>query len=283
VAKSAIAKHLAIIVGVAALLALLMLYPFLPGQYDRLATPLSIMAQAFGVAGALLVPVGIAWLVYELRSARREKRRRFALAALVVGIVVALVVSLIGAASGGASVGALALSIAFFVALPALNKAKNAERGSLCVAPLYLIALPIFALVFQLALIAPITEWSRNRALAQSAEFIRDIERYATSNGSYPASLPAIWPDYETGVVGVERYVYAQNGEAYDVLFEQPRFLLDRVGTREFVMYNPRDEHALASHTYAILHSTPAEQSDVRGWYESGDAGAPHWRYFLFD
>jgi hypothetical protein len=36
------------------LLALCTFYPFLPGEYDALAAPLSAMAQTFGMVGLLL-------------------------------------------------------------------------------------------------------------------------------------------------------------------------------------------------------------------------------------
>jgi hypothetical protein len=43
------------------------LLPFLPGDYDSLAIPLSGMARIFGKAGLLLVPVGITSLVLSHR------------------------------------------------------------------------------------------------------------------------------------------------------------------------------------------------------------------------
>jgi hypothetical protein len=58
-----IATHLALIIGIATLLVLCMVYPFLPGGYDRLAVPLSTMAQVFGVVGLALVPGGLLWLL----------------------------------------------------------------------------------------------------------------------------------------------------------------------------------------------------------------------------
>lgn len=153
------------------------------------------------------------------------------------------------------------------------------KRKSFSALPLYLALVPGIVLVAQLMLAAPLTERSRNIAIQNSAEMISDIEAYRAEHGEYPISLFGEWPDYSPGIVGMTQYYYEPNGEAYNLTFEQPRFLLDAIGTREFVMYNPRDEHAMTSHAAWRL-TNPQE---LRGWYEVRDAGVPHWKYFLFD
>jgi hypothetical protein len=281
-----IAKHLGIIVGTTALLVFVMLRPFLAGRYDGLSVPLSTMVQVCGVVGLLLVPIGIAWLAYELRSERKEKRHRFAVASLAAGVVVALAVSLVGVATSGISLGVLTFGIGLYLAVQcvrALKEEENSERNALSAIPLYLVSLPVLILVLQLVLAEPVIEWSRSRAIAQSTEFINAIEQYRAANGTYPASLGATWADYDTGVIGIERHTYARGVEAYNIIFQLPSFLLNDFGTREFVVYNPRDEHTITSHTNWILLATPEESLEGRGWYASHDAGALHWKSFLFD
>lgn len=58
--------HIFRMVALTACLALCMLLPFLPGRYDSLSVPLSMMAQLFGIVGLLVVPVGIVWVAYEV-------------------------------------------------------------------------------------------------------------------------------------------------------------------------------------------------------------------------
>ena len=48
--------------------------PCLPGRYDSLAAPVSLMAQVFGYLGLLLVPVGAIWMAAEYRSGRSPVR-----------------------------------------------------------------------------------------------------------------------------------------------------------------------------------------------------------------
>ena len=56
-------------------------------------------------------------------------------------------------------------------------------------------------------------------------------------------------------------------------------------GTREFDVYNPRDEQAATSHKYDILQLTPEQLAleQTRGHYAVRDGPRPHWKYFLFD
>lgn len=275
----AVATHVALIVGIAALLAFSTVYPFLPGRYDRLAVPLSTMVQVFGVVGLALVPVGLLWLIAPRYGFQ------FALLATAIGTGVALVIALFATLSVGNAFGVLTLATWAYVLvrllprLKHLRRAGNRRRG---MAPFYLVLLPMLAFASQMALAAPAARWSRNRAIANAGEFIADIEQYHTRHSRYPAALQAQNRDYDPDVVGVEQYVYMPRGDSYNLSFEQPRFLLDRFGTREWVVYNPRDEHRVYSHTAWLLPpSDVLEPSE--GWYASGDTGHVHWRYFWFD
>lgn len=274
-----IAIHLALIVGIATLLVLCVAYPFLPGGYDRLAVPLSTMAQVFGVVGLALVPGGLLWLTMP--------RLGFAISVLstAVGTCVALILALFATLSVGNAFGVLTLAAWVYVLvqlMPRLKRLRRAEGSGFHPAPLYLVCLPVLALVTQLLLAAPMARASRDRAIANASPYIADIEQYHARHRRYPVSLQAQNRDYHAEVVGVERYVYVQQGDSYNLSFEQPRFLLDRFGTREWVVYNPRDEHRVYSHT-AWLLPPPEVAEPSQGWYASGQTGHTHWMYFLFD
>jgi hypothetical protein len=256
-----------------------MVYPFVPGGYDRLAVPLSTMAQVFGVVGLALVPGGLVWL--------SMPRFGFALAVVstAVGTCVALVLALFATLSVGNAFGVLTLAAWVCVlvqVIPKLKRLKRAESTGFHPVPVYLVCLPVLALAAQLALVAPMTRATRDRAIANASAFIADIEQYHARHGRYPASLQAQNRDYFPDVVGVERYVYVPQGDSYNLSFEQPRFLLDRFGTREWVVYNPRDEHRVYSHV-AWLLPPPEVAEPSQGWYASGETAFAHWKYFLFD
>jgi hypothetical protein len=287
-------KHFLRIAGIIILIVLCIVYLFLPGGYDGLAMPLSTMAQAFGALGLLLVPVGVLWLVYELRSQVRrrqnlpvEKRRYyFAVGSVVIASVVAMAIALIALATIGLSFGLLTLTLWLYSVIrlfPRLRLSKNTESERFSPAPLYLIVIPIAILFFQIVLATPLTEFSRDHAITNSHDFIKDIETYHDKYGHYPVSLAAMWKDYYPDVVGVEKYHYLPYGESYNLFFEQPRFFLDNIGTREWVVYNPDDEQRMYSHTAWFLLLSPEELERSQGWYAVHDASTPHWKYFWFD
>lgn len=287
-------RRLAAGAAVTALIALSMAWPFFPGAYDGLALPLSTMVQGAGVVGLLLVPIGFMWFFAERRGRTRNapgvqasaRRYLFAVASCMVGAAGALMVSIMGFALAGPSLAvltaALTLAIAWRV-IPALRRIKAGECPPQTFVPHYLIALPLASVLMQVVLGGPLTSWSRRHAIASSSTFIQDIERYRAKNGTYPVSLAAMWKDYYPDVVGVEKFHYARAGDAYNLFFEQPRFLLDRIGTREWVVYNPTDDHRMYSHTSWFLLLTPEQQETSQGWYEARDAGVPHWKSFWFD
>lgn len=91
-----------------------------------------------------------------------------------------------------------------------------------------------------------------------------------------------MWEDYLPGVIGIKGYHYEPHGNAYNLFFEQFSF---RFGTREPVMYNPRDEQVMTSHKTDLLQLSPEGLAldQTRGHYALHDAPHRHWKYFWFD
>jgi hypothetical protein len=277
------------IILIVLLIAVCIVYPFLPGGYDSLAMPLSTLAQGFGVLSVLLVPVGALWLIAELRQRGRPVKGRgfvFAVITAIIGTVIAAVLILAGLGTVGPSLALVLLGVWLYGLsrfIPLLRAMRQSERDRFNPAALYLVMIPVGVFMFQIAAAGPLTAASRARAIASSAEMIAEIEAYREAQGRYPHSLLGVWKDYYPRVVGVERYYYRPERDAYNLYFEQPRFLLDKVGTREFVVYNPRDEHFMVSHPSFMLRLTPAQFESNPGWYDVHDVETDHWRYFWFD
>lgn len=273
-----IATHITLLIVLTALIALGIAYPFLSGDYDRLALPISTMIQVFGLVGLALVPVGVLWLLIP------KYKFGFAITSLIIGIFVTLIISLFATLSVGKSFGVLTillLSFCIILLIPKIKSLKFNRVNKRNWLPVYLIYLPVFTLLLQLTIANPLTQLSRNRAIENANRFIRHIEEYHIHQGQYPLTLQAQNKDYYPDVVGVEKYLYAPYRKGYNLSFEQPRFLLDKFGTREWVVYNPLDENRVYSHTAWLLPSEQAEPS--QGWYASGETGHHHWKYFLFD
>jgi hypothetical protein len=259
----------------------LTLLPFLPGSYDMLAVPLSIMSQLFGKASLVLVPVGALWLAlgYSTRFARRQYP--FALAALIALTLVWAIVLLGALSFGGFALGAAIVAVGVYV-LMRLRAGLRASTASPRPPPaaIYLTIVPILTVVVQSALVPRGVEYSRSRAIRNSAQMIADIEQYRRDRGRYPASLMALWPDYSPSVIGIERFHYEPAGDAYNLFFEQ---LAVDLATREIVMYNPLDEQEMTSHTMDLLQEPLDRLNRMRGYYAVHDAAHPHWKYFWFD
>jgi len=284
------AWHLLRIGAIVWLLTAAMVWPFLPGEYDALAPTLSTAAQLVGSVGMLLVPVGVLWLALDVRAepnrARTGWRYGLALAALGLSGVVVLAVVLAAVGQERLSFGLLTLALwlyALYRLVPAVRRLRQAPTCRFVATPLYLIVIPPALLILQLLLGPPLAELSRRRAMAAGAVLIQAIEAYRTAHGEYPATLVAVHKDYQPSVIGIDRYHYSRRGETYNLSFEQPLFLLDDIGAREFVVYNPRDEHFILSHASWHLVWTPDVAATRQGWFAAFATAAPHWKVFRFD
>ena len=282
-------RHLVRLSGLAALMVAAVFYPYLPGRYDSLAVGLSTAVQLLAAAGMLLLPLAALWLAHAALQRGRPAGRGgyfLALATLAAGSVLALAVALLVLAGIGYTLGVLALSVWFWAVsrlMPGLRRLKAAGEAGFNPAPVYLALIPLAVVAAQVVLARPALEYSRRRAIAQSAELIQAIEAYRAARGRFPDSLLAVWPDYSPGVVGIAQYHYAPSGAAYNLAFEQPRLVFDELGVREFVVYNPLNAHLVPSHASWILLLPPQELAEQQGWFAVNEAGAPHWRYFWFD
>ena len=269
--------HLVRIIALTAFLILCTVLPFLPGRYDSLAMSLSKLALLFGKVGLVLVPVGALWLASEHWSRNPVRRRVFAITALIAASAVWFILS-IGAFAESFTLGFGAVALWIY----AVVKVRPRTSEGASPIPLYLLIVPVAVALAQYVLAGPVSQFSRTRAIRNSAPLIADIERHRVANGRYPLSTLSVWPDYKPAVIGIRTYQYEPAGDAYNVLFEQPSFVL---GTTEIVMYNPRGEQALASHALDVLQLTPEQLAldRTRGHYAVLDAPEPNWKSFLFD
>lgn len=277
--------HLLRIAGATTLILLCTLLPFLPGRHDSLAVPLSLMAQVIGTLGLVLVPFGALWLTIERLPRLSWLRFAIRLLALLTSFLVWAVVALAAAVQSGFALAVVTLIAGALLAAKAWQRFR--PRGATTAAgagalPLYLIVVPIAVALLQQVTVDGAVTFSRNRAIRNSAPLIAAIEQYRAMRGRYPESLLSVNPDYWPGVIGIPKYHYEPHGGAYNLVFEQFTYHL---GTREFVVYNPRDEHVMTSHAIDLLELT-AERLAVertRGHHAVHDTPHRHWKYFWFD
>ena len=276
-------KHILGIVAAVGFVVLCTLLPFLPGSYDGLAVALSEMAHMFGTVGLLLVPIGLLWIAAD-RSARLvQKRHLFPLLALIASTLVWAALWLAAVVQSGFVFGFVIIALWIWVIWKAWsNFRRNGSSARVNALPFYLVAVPVVVALLQWAFVELAIESSRNRAILNSAPLIAAIENYRARNGKYPTSLLAEIPDYGPHVIGIREYRYEPHGDGYNLVFEQFNY---RFGTREFIVYNPLDEHVMTAHAADILELTPEQLvvERTRGHYARHDLPQPRWKVFWFD
>ncbi|MBC7835060.1 MAG: hypothetical protein H7Y88_08155 [Phycisphaerales bacterium] len=257
-----------------------------------MADALSTTAQCFGLVGLLLVPLGLGWLAHDWTRRRAGKSGRpvgtskacyFALTAVCTSLPVAGFTSL-AASARALLLGLIVMGLWLYWAaktVPKLRRLKGTSPlASVHPAPLCLVIVPVVLTALKFTLLPSAVESSRNRGIAAGAAMLADIETYRAAKGHYPVSLAGATNDYRPKVVGIGRLQYEPSGRAYNVSFEQ---FSDRFGTREFVVYNPLDEHQVYSHDMDRVRLPPRPLRGGGGQYAVHDALHPNWKYFWFD
>lgn len=261
----------------AAVSCLAMALPYLPGRFDASAATLSLVVQVASHASLLLVPVGLAWMISPQRSGLWYRL------AVVLAVAIALVSAIAAAAVNQLSMGVL-LGVGAIILLRmqysrwrAFLDHSGHKRHP---AAFYLVCIPLALVAFRAAVLPAAASWSRDRAIRHSAALIAEIESFRQRRGHYPLSLHSLNPDFPTGVVGIERFHYEPNGEAYNLFFVRPHIELD---AREVVLFNPRDEHRFASHELDLLQYEGERLDLRRGDRRRTRLPHPHWISILFD
>jgi len=281
--------HFIRIIIITVLILTLIFLPYMPGEYDASAITLSTMAQLLGFSSLLFVPIGIAWLIYEIVKQRKKKdgasnkTYHFAIAALIVSALVVLIPALGAFINHNPGLVIIILLIYILIIskiLLKLKQIKNAASNRFNPTPYYLICIPIVVILIRFTFIDRATESSRNYAIKQSENYIRDIEAYYTTNGHYPKTLLSLYSDYDPAIRGIHRYHYELNGNAYNIYFEQ---FSNEPGISEIVMYNKLGEHEMTGHDMDLLELSHEEQNRQRGYHLVRDLPQKNWKYFWFD
>ena len=179
-----------------------MFYPFMPGTYDRMAVTLSGMARILGVAGLLLVPIGIVWLIHELvnRPGRSDsvslktKSHWFAVCALAASMIVGVGVALASSQAGPSFAISVLILVVYVLwrLAAAVKRLKSDGYTGFNPTPLYLIVIPGTVATAQFMFFEPAVEMSRRRTMIGSTQFIKAIESYRDAYGRYPPSLESV-------------------------------------------------------------------------------------------
>ena len=255
----------------------------MPGDFDPLAVPIAMLCRVFGYVGLLLVPVGVVWITVTQWGPAWPRQRVLPVAVFMIISMVAGLLALAAFALSGWTLAVVIGTLLVYVVLACRRRLSTigaASARASIVPGLYMVIVPLAVCGLQQVMVPRAVEFSRDRAIRHAAPLIVSIERYRASRGRYPVSLLSVWRDYPVSVVGIDRYQYEPHGEAYNLVFEQPALAF---GTREFVVYNPRNEQVATSHLMDLLEFSPERLERARGYYAVHPARHLHWKYFWFD
>ncbi len=265
-------RHWLQLIALNLLTILCMLLPFLPGPYDNLSMALSAIMQSNGFFGLLLVPIGVLWLIQEIKRRvdgqdnTNNWSNGFYLAstATVLGTFIMLFFSfgmfmLVG-------ITAALLSILFTIwclykIIPMIKDLKTQTRP-FHTAPLYLLSVPLIAFAFRMFLVGPVSDYSRNYAIENAQQLITEIENYYDAHHEYPQSIEELYHVPKPNIMGIEKFQYEKRGNDYNLWFIQWQAI---IATKEVVVYNKRGDY------------------NVKGHYASFDAPKVNWRYYWLD
>lgn len=250
--------------------------PFLPGPYIHATRRLSSFSQHLGFFGLLIVPIGTLWLLIELRNSSLQGRHLngwtsgfyFSLLIFVPWLLlqtwsILLVVNDLGVIHGVAPT-IITIVLLWFV-IPQLRRLRHKSAYQFNPAPLYLILIPITALVTNQLALERIAEMTRGSAIAKTQPLIAAIEEYKTQYGEYPDLLNDVEGTFipkipQTNFLGMSGYRYEKRDEGYQLSFEQSHDFY----VTEVAVYDK------------TTHKTP-------GAHQRFETGVKDWQYFWAD
>jgi hypothetical protein len=249
-----------------------MLLPFLPGPYDNLSMALSEIMQSNGFFGLLLVPIGLIWLIQELKRRVDSDQSPnnwtngyyLAVTATVLGTLIMLFFSfgmfmLVGMT--GAILSLLFTCWGLYKIIPMIKGLRH-DTKHFHAAPLYLLTLPLIAFAFRMFLVGPVSDYSRNFAIQNGEQLIAEIENYYQTHQEYPENIEELYNVPKPFIMGIEKFQYERRGSDYNLWFIQWQSI---IATKEVVMYNKSGNY------------------NVKGHYASFDASKQNWRYYWLD
>ena len=183
--------------------------PCVPGSYDPLALPLSMVARCASWALLLFVPIGAAWWVRDVIVGLPLAARALGVVTVGAATLVSVVVVIAAAAFGGAMLAAACAATAVVMlrhrAARWTAAAATMETGALAL--LYLVIVPGLVFILQRQLFEPAVDANRARLIAAAGPLMTQIEEHRARRGAYPESLLSVTTDYRPRSRSVSQFV----------------------------------------------------------------------------
>jgi hypothetical protein len=248
--------------------------PFLPGSSNNFSHGISQLAQTIGYIGLPFVPFGLVWLIIEMRNRNGQRLNLWTngyypswLALIPVFLFLSLKTTidiLKRETFNLLPFTIIILVAAFFIYRIQILKKKTDYKFN--PAPLYIVLIPVVALLTSKFAVAKAAALTREKAIVKTKPLIAAIEKYKTENGEYPDNLESLKGKYikeipKQNIMGMRAYQYEKRNSSFQITFER----LWHWNATEVVVYNTLG------------------QKGIKGNYENYPTSHTNWWYYLAD
>lgn len=258
------------------LIAVASVAPFLPGSSNNFSHGISQFAQIIGYIGWPFVPFGLLWLIIEMRNKNGQQLNRWTngyypswLALIPVFVFLPLqiirAVALLEGRTFDLRPLAIILSVVAFI-IYRIQKLKKKTEYKFNPAPLYIVLIPVIALLTSKFAVEKAAYLTREKAIVKTELLIAAIEKYKSDNGEYPENLEPLKGKYiqeipKPTIMGMRAYQYEKRNGSFQLSFER----LWHWSATEVVVYNKLG------------------QKGIKSSYENYPTNHANWWYYMAD
>ncbi len=248
--------------------------PFLPGSGNNFAHGLSQFAQTTGYIGWVFAPFGLLWLIIEMRNKKGQQLNRwtngyYPSLLVLTPVFLFLPLQILRALIDGRRFDLWPLAIIFLVVtfiIYRIQKLKKKTGYKFNPAPLYVVLIPVIALLTSTFVVEKVATVTREKAIINTEPLIAAIEKYKTENGEYPENLESLTGKYiqeipKPTIMGMRTYQYEKQSNSFQLIFER------------FWHWNA---------TEVVVYNTLG-QKGIKGNYVNFTTNHTNWWYYLAD
>lgn len=208
--------------------------PFLPGSGNTIAHGFSQFAQIFGYLGLVFVPVGLIWLIVEIRNKKDKQLTRWTNGYYLAWLALVPVLLFLPIQLYKTLTGDQPLDLWPFVIISALTafiiylilRLRNKTTYKFNPVPLYIVMIPFIAILTSKVAVDNAATISREKAILKTEPLIAAIERYKTEQGDYPDNLELLEGKYiqeipKINVMNTMPYMYQKGPDSFELRFER--------------------------------------------------------------
>ena len=240
--------------------------PFLPGSNADFSVGISRFAQTIGYIGLPFVPFGLIWLIIEMRNKKSQRLNRwtngfypslFALIPVLVFLLFKVPMIIREAEPVSILMFTIIISVVCYFVYR-IQKLKRKTEYKFNSAPLYIVVVPVFALVTSKFVLEKVADLTRETVIVETAPLIDAIEQYKTDHGEYPENLESLKGKYIREIpkprTVMRTYQYEKRPNSFQLTFER----LWHWNATEVVVYDPLGSKGrqVAYENYATHHTS---------------------------